>query len=143
MREHKHEHVPAGSTLFIYIFIYLHIYSLTHLFIYSLTHLFIYLMHTAAKSPALYGAPIISKAALLAASRTTAAPPTSLSLLPVIVFSHGLAAMRTTYTGICCDLASHGYVVASVEHRYNLIHGHFSQPPWRHRNVLRFVTMVL
>lgn len=40
---------------------------------------------------------------------------------PVIVFSHGLAGMRTTYSGICCDLASHGYVVAAIEHRYILI----------------------
>ena len=79
-------------------------------------YLFVF-VHTAARSPALYGAPIIPKATLVSASRTTAAPPTSLVLLPVIVFSHGLAAMRTTYTGICCDLASHGYVVASVEHR--------------------------
>ena len=36
---------------------------------------------------------------------------------PVIVFSHGLQAMRTIYSGICCDIASHGYVVAAVEHR--------------------------
>ena len=40
---------------------------------------------------------------------------------PVIVFSHGLKAMRCSYSGICCDLASHGYVVASVEHRYEHI----------------------
>ena len=38
--------------------------------------------------------------------------------LPVIVFSHGLKSMRSIYSGICCDLASHGYVVAAVEHRY-------------------------
>ena len=41
------------------------------------------------------------------------APPT----FPVIVFSHGLGAMRTTSSAIICDLASHGYVVAAVEHR--------------------------
>ena len=36
---------------------------------------------------------------------------------PVVVYSHGLASMRTDYSGICCDLASHGNIVASVEHR--------------------------
>ena len=69
-------------------------------------------MFTAAKVPALYGAGIVSKAALQAVT----APPTS-PLLPVIVYSHGLAGMRTINAGICCDLASHGYVVAAVEHR--------------------------
>ena len=39
-------------------------------------------------------------------------------IFPVIVFSHGLGGMRTCNSAIVCDLASHGYVVAAVEHRY-------------------------
>ncbi|XP_041470551.1 platelet-activating factor acetylhydrolase 2, cytoplasmic-like [Lytechinus variegatus] len=36
---------------------------------------------------------------------------------PVIIFSHGLGGCRTTYTSICMDIASHGCIVAAVEHR--------------------------
>jgi len=50
--------------------------------------------------PALYGAPV-----------KTSTP------LPVIVFSHGVSGMRTLNSAICCDLASHGYLIAAIEHR--------------------------
>ncbi|XP_032227478.2 platelet-activating factor acetylhydrolase isoform X1 [Nematostella vectensis] len=39
------------------------------------------------------------------------------SRLPCIVFSHGLGGNRLLYSTYCCELASHGCIVAAVEHR--------------------------
>jgi len=40
-----------------------------------------------------------------------------LPAFPVIVFSHGMASSRTSYTQYCAELASRGYIVAAIEHR--------------------------
>jgi len=37
---------------------------------------------------------------------------------PVVIFSHGIAGYRASYSTICSELASQGLIVAAVEHRY-------------------------
>lgn len=36
---------------------------------------------------------------------------------PLVIFSHGLAGTRTTYSQICSRIAAQGYVVLAIEHR--------------------------
>jgi platelet-activating factor acetylhydrolase len=45
------------------------------------------------------------------------APPAELSRWPLVIFSHGLAGTRTTYSQLCASLAAQGRVVIVLEHR--------------------------
>ena len=40
---------------------------------------------------------------------------------PLILFSHGYQSYREGNTYLCCDLASHGYIIASIGHAYEAV----------------------
>lgn len=37
--------------------------------------------------------------------------------LPIVIFTHGMAGMSQSYSNLLGSIASHGYVVAAIEHR--------------------------
>ena len=48
------------------------------------------------------------------------AVPNTTEKYPLVVFSHGLGCTRSSYSRICYEIASHGFMVVAVEHRYEL-----------------------
>ena len=46
---------------------------------------------------------------------------TGATRLPVLVFSHGYTGLTSAYTSLLEDLASHGYIVLSIAHTYEVV----------------------
>ncbi|MGX7672927.1 alpha/beta hydrolase family protein [Plantactinospora sp. DSM 117369] len=69
--------------------------------------------------------------------------------LPVIVFSHGAGGHRSEATIVVQELASHGYIVVTVDHTYDAfsefpdgrltVPGDLPVTPWDHAHDIRFV----
>ena len=59
------------------------------------------------------------RSVLLTNSRVDAPVATKGGPFPILLFNHGWAGRRTQDTFLTEDLASHGYVVAAIDHTYN------------------------
>jgi predicted dienelactone hydrolase len=53
-----------------------------------------------------------------AAKNSSLAASAGDNTFPVVVYSHGLGSNRASYSIVCYELASRGFVVAAIEHRY-------------------------
>lgn len=75
-----------------------------------------------------------------------AVPSPAPALFPVLIFSPGGGSLPALYTSLCEDLASHGYLIAAVDHPYDdlavrLADGHVVKqvaPPQEGAATLRF-----
>jgi hypothetical protein len=76
-------------------------------FIKSLVTLFVLMIGATVKLAGQWNAPLISED-----KQGTESSPQ----LPLVIFSHGLAGQRTTYSLLCLELASKGFFVVAIEH---------------------------
>lgn len=58
---------------------------------------------------------------------------------PVVIFSHGLSACRYFYTIFCSSLASHGYIIAAIEHRLEFYLNFFSSINANSKNIVKIL----
>lgn len=55
---------------------------------------------------------------------------------PVILFSHGLSSNLTSHSSYFCWLASHGYIVVSMQHNNDLIRFAYDEPMLKRKGLL-------
>lgn len=56
-------------------------------------------------------------------------PDLSSAQVPVILFSHGLLGFRNSHSSLFSDLASKGFIVIAMEHRYTSLLSYSTERP--------------
>ena len=79
----------------------------------GLLTVFCALIGFSVRLPGRWNAPVISSEEQ---GRSSISPSGSSQKLPLVIFSHGLAGQRGTYSQLALDLASRGYFLVAIEH---------------------------